>query len=168
MVPQRLPLLDFPLKLIPTVSLAPSTAFITLSITGADFKYPSPGNKDPSIALLLADSVREAWSNTLSTNPRRQQLAKRSQFYVSQSMRMRTGGNRPWWSAAGDPVAEDEMTYQCDIKLGSPKEVGCAKVEWSEVGEDRQTFSLVPGVARTLSSSKYADGQRSAVLTLAS
>ena len=68
-------------------------------------------------------------------------------------MRMRTGGNRPWWSNAGDPVGEDEMTYECDAKLGSPKEVDCAQVEWGELGAGNDAIDLVSGVAKTLSSS---------------
>lgn len=142
--------------LICSERLAPSTAFLTVSITGPDYKNPSPGNTDPSIALLLADSVRNAWSNTSPGSAKRQQLARRAHFYTLQSMRMRTGGNRPWWSNAGDPLGEDEMTYECDAKLGSPKEVDCAQVEWGELGADSDAINLVSGVAKTLSSSTLA------------
>ncbi|KAL8794077.1 MAG: hypothetical protein Q9195_003377 [Heterodermia aff. obscurata] len=135
-------------------SYPPSTAFLTVSITG-DIKDPSPGNTDPSIAMLLEDSVREAWSNSLPGSPTRQLLAKRSNFYRSQSVKMRTGGNRPWWSASADLVAQNEMTYECDAKLGRPKEVDCLKIEFGELGADGDKLDLTPAVAKTLSSSKF-------------
>lgn len=72
---------------------------------------------------------------------------------------MRTGGSVPWWSAAAGPV-EDDMTYECDAKLGSPKEVDCAHIEWAELGADADAdaVELVPGVVKTLASSRYAAG----------
>ena len=146
--------------------LAPSTAFLTVSLTGTSSKKPAPGDTDPSIPLTIADAVREAWSNTLSTNPMRQILAKRSQYYVAQSMRMRTGGTVPWWSSAANPWKEDEMTYECDASLGRPKDVDCAQVEWGELGADTDVVELVPGVMKTLSSSRFAGGPSRAGLTV--
>lgn len=106
--------------------------------------------------MLLEESVREAWSNSLPGSSTRQLLARRSNFYRSQSARMRTGGSRPWWSATGDPVTQDEMTYECDAKLGRPKEVDCLEIEFGELGADGGNVDLIPGVAKTLSSSGFA------------
>ena len=154
------------LRLTAGHTTAPSTAFLTVSITNPRTKKPASGNTDPSIALTLGDSVREAWINTLPQDPMRQLLAKRSNYYVSQSMRMRTGGSVPWWSAPVNPV-EDDMTYECDSKLGSPKEVDCAHVEWEELGPNTDVVELVPGVVKTLASSKFAGRNSSTGLTVA-
>ena len=130
---------------------------MTVSITNPKSKEPSPGDTDPAIAQTLADAVRNAWSHTSSSSPMRQLLGKRSSFYVSQSMRMRTGGNVPWWSSRANPQEENDMTYECDPKLGHPKEVDCAHVEWEELGADADVLELVPGTVRNLTSSRSAD-----------
>ena len=115
--------------------------------------------------MLLGDSVRDAWSNSLPGSPTRQLLAKRSNFYRSQSARMRTRGSRQWWSAAVDPVTQDEMTYECDAKLGRPKEVDCLEIEFGELGADGDKVDLIPAVAKTLSSSGFTKAGKPVGLT---
>ena len=72
-------------------------------------------------------------------------------------MRMRTGVNFPWWSSRADPQDEDKMTYKCDPNLGHPKEVDCAHIEWEELGADTEVLELVPGIVKTLASSRPAN-----------
>ena len=48
------------------------------------------------------------------------------------------------------------MIYECDAKLGHPKEVDCLEIEFGELGADGDSLDLIPGVAKTLSSSGFA------------
>ena len=74
-------------------------------------------------------------------------------------MKMRTGGDLPWWYSRANPHEEDDMTYECDTTLGHPKEVDCAHVEWEELGADADVLELVPGIAETLASSRSAKSE---------
>ena len=66
------------------------------------------------------------------------------------SQKMTPGGKTPWWQQV--PDADDEMTYECDAKLGAPAAVDCAKVEYGELGADEDTISVGVGVVKLLSS----------------
>lgn len=70
------------------------------------------------------------------------------------SQKMRPGGKTPWWQQV--PDSADEMTYECDAKLGAPAAVDCAKVEYGELGADDDTFSVGAGVVKFLSSGLYS------------
>ena len=66
------------------------------------------------------------------------------------SQKMSPGGKTPWWQQI--PQSADEMTYECDAKLGAPAAVDCAKVEYGELGADDDTISVGAGVVKFLSS----------------
>ncbi len=66
------------------------------------------------------------------------------------SQKMTPGGKTPWWQQV--PDSADEMTYECDAKLGAPSAVDCAKVEYGELGADDDTISVGAGVVKLLSS----------------
>lgn len=66
------------------------------------------------------------------------------------SQKMRPGGTTPWWQQV--PDSADEMTYECDAKLGAPAAVDCAKVEYGELGADDDIISVGAGVVKFLSS----------------
>ena len=73
----------------------------------------------------------------------------------------------PWWqSTAMDSAEEIAMTYECDAKLGRPKEVDCAHVEWEELGADTDEMDLVPGAVRTLASGRFVCQHLLAGLTI--
>jgi len=65
---------------------------------------------------------------------------------------MNAGGqSTPFWRPVG--ASQEEMSYECDATLGTPAEVDCAQVEWSELGADDDTLSVGPGITKVLSSS---------------
>lgn len=66
------------------------------------------------------------------------------------AQKMTPGGKTPWWQQI--PESADEMTYECDAKLGAPAAVDCAKVEYAELGPSDETFSVGAGVVKFLSS----------------
>ena len=66
------------------------------------------------------------------------------------SRKMTPGGNTPWWQQI--PESADEMTYECDAKLGAPAAVDCAKVEYGEMGANDDTISVGAGIVKILSS----------------
>lgn len=101
-----------------------------------------------------------------ATNAVRAKLSGIVHRMVVVSQKMRPAGNTPWWQQV--PEAADEMTYECDAKLGAPAAVDCAKVEYGELGADEDTFSIGAGVAKILSSgwcSRTVDGLTARVLT---
>lgn len=66
---------------------------------------------------------------------------------------MEVGGqSTPFWGAVR--ASQEEMSYECDPTLGTPAEVDCALVEWSELGADDDTLSVGPGITKVLSSSR--------------
>lgn len=66
------------------------------------------------------------------------------------SQKMTPGGKTPWWQQV--PESADDMTYECDAKLGAPAAVDCAKVEYQELGADDASFSVQAGIVKFLSS----------------
>lgn len=90
-------------KLISAAITASSTAFLTVTVTGAwdeSISPPSPGDYDPSIAQHLAEIELDAWNKAAPGSPLRQDLASRKQFFTTQSMRMQTGGSSiTWWGS---------------------------------------------------------------------
>ena len=101
-----------------------------------------------------------------ANNAVRAKLAGIVHRMVVVSRKMTPGGKTPWWQQI--PDAADEMTYECDAKLGAPAAVDCAKVEYGELGADDDTISVGAGVVKILSSgwcSRSVDGLRARFLT---
>ena len=131
--------------------LATSTSFITVSLVNPHNTEPSPGDYDPSIAVLieeyLANKARGA-NNAL----RGFLNGVITQFSLREQAMTRGGSTQTWWGTVSESASE--MTYECDASLGAPAAVDCQQVEWSELGPDDSTFSIGPGVLKFLSSSK--------------
>ena len=53
------------------------------------------------------------------------------------------GSGKNWFSQ-GATLPPDDMAYECDSGLGSPSEVDCAKLEFSELGPPSDTISISP------------------------
>ena len=103
-----------------------------------------------------------------ASNAIRDQLGAIVHRMIIVSQKMRPGGNTPWWQQV--PDAAEEMTYECDARLGAPQPVDCAKVEYGELGLNDDTFSVTAGLAKVLSSgqcSRCLDDTRPSVLTRA-
>lgn len=77
---------------------APSSTFLTVSVTASNPKKPSPGNYDPIIAQTLADVTRDAAVRVPASSPARKTLFARSKAFYNRAMRMSTGGSTyGWW-----------------------------------------------------------------------
>ena len=144
--------------------IAISAHFLTVSVKATNFKDPQPGNTHPSLAIFVAENL----SNLMvgATNAVRDQLGAIVHRMVLVSQKMRPGGDTTWWQQV--PDAAEEMSYECDAKLGAPNAADCARVEYGELGLDDDTFSLTGGLAKVLSSgqcSRCLDDSRSSVLT---
>ena len=118
---------------------------------GVKFKDPQPGNTHPSIAVLIAEYLSGITRD--ANNAIKAQLGAVVHRMVLASQKMTPGGNTPWWQQV--PDAAEEMTYECDAALGAPAAVDCAKVEYGELGQNDETFSVGAGVVKFLSSGSY-------------
>lgn len=129
--------------------LPPSTTFITVTVGNVEGKNRSPGNFDPSIAVLVAEYL----GNRARGQPSnvRSRLNGIIHDFTLRTQKMYAGGKTtPFWSTVA--ASEEQMSYQCDPKLGAPAEVDCAHVEFDELGANDDTFSVGPGVTKILSS----------------
>ena len=48
----------------------------------------------------------------------------------------------------------DDMTYECDMSLGTPRSVDCNKLEYSQLGTGSDTIQIGPQVPKVLSTGK--------------
>lgn len=60
------------------------------------------------------------------------------------------GSHHPWWTPRANT---DDMTYECDARLGSPREIDCSKLEYSQLGAPSDTTTISPGAPKVLSTS---------------
>lgn len=125
-----------------------SAHFLTVSVKARTFGDPQPGNTHPSIAVLIAEYLSGVMKG--ASNEVRAILGASVHRMVVVSQKMRPGGTTPWWQQV--PDSADEMTYECDAKLGAPAAVDCAKVEYGELGADDDIISVGAGVVKFLSS----------------
>ncbi|MCJ1228496.1 hypothetical protein MMC12_005157 [Toensbergia leucococca] len=142
---------------MPTTNLAapypPSSAFITVAISNSKDPEPSPGDTDSSVALLIADSMHAKERKESQGSELFKHYGFLTGVFVHQAVSMLSGSLRSWWSMdASSSAVPDEMTYECDPKLGSPATVDCAHIEWSELGNPSDTFEVRPGDVKFLSS----------------
>lgn len=101
-------------------TLAPSTSFLTVSISHPVPGYLAPGENDPIMAFVLKDTALEAEKSA----PRRSKLAHdliiRSQRLFDQGMRMEPRGQRiPWWDIR--PLPRELVALESGtVSLGLP------------------------------------------------
>ena len=125
------------------------SSFLTVTVSGIR-QDPAPGDDNPLIPLALGqqladkekDSKGKAIGTTLS-----------SEFFeISAAMNaFKADREAPsWWDYRPESQV-DEMTYECDTKLGSPRSVDCSKLEYSQLGAGSDTIQISPQVPRILS-----------------
>jgi hypothetical protein len=130
--------------------LAVTSTYITVTVGNTEGKSRSPGNFDPSVAVLVAEYL----ANRARGQPMDQQRRINSLIrdFNRRTQAMNAGGqSTTFWGAI--KASQEEMSYECDATLGTPAEVDCAQVEWSELGADDDTLSVGPGITKVLSSS---------------
>ena len=62
---------------------------------------------------------------------------------------MQRGATTPWWDVT---ETSDEMTYECDAKLGNPSAIDCSQLS-SQLGAPSDSVLVAPGAIKFLSSS---------------
>ncbi|KAL9122289.1 MAG: hypothetical protein Q9187_001153 [Circinaria calcarea] len=129
--------------------VASSSSFITVtvsSISGED----QPGDRDPMIPFRFSTDLT---AEARATLPAMRQAYARAAQAMSKRMdeMILSGSTMPWWQAS---VGADEMTYECDSKLGTPHITDCFHLEYSALGAPSDSINLTPGAPKILSSSK--------------
>ena len=125
-----------------------------MTVGNVEGKNRSPGNFDPSIAVLVAEYL----GNRARGQPNhvRSRLNGIIHDFTLRTQKMYAGGKTtPFWSTVA--ASEEKMSYECDPALGAPAKVDCAHVEFDELGANDDTFTVGPGVSKILSSSKWLD-----------
>ena len=154
----------FGVLLDPNVDLAdfpPGASFYTVTVTGWPDSHSTiftPGDDDPAMSEAVADALWNARNNL----PRHDDLfghyTELATDVAERSRLMRRGGTGvpwwpPWWAGKITPQRpKDQMTYECDAKLGAPAAVDCSRLEFSELGPDSDSMRIAPGVSKFLSS----------------
>lgn len=129
-----------------------NSTFFTVTIHPKGTDPPEAGNYDPSVAVLVADFLK----NRQRGNPRDiwRKLENAITDFTQRTQNMYAGGKTtPWWGATAGMV--DKMSYECDPKLGAPAEVDCSQLEWSQLGPDEENVDLGSSLTKVLSSSTY-------------
>ena len=139
-----------PSKLPYTNPIPSNTAFITAIVHGTHLINPTPGDQDPSVPLALS-SIFEMQASLQPENSN-QRFVNLMESALYQGDASGQPGDRPWWdrgsigseTAQKALLASDEMTYECDSRLGSPSNVYCSQIEWSQLGPPSDTLTLDP------------------------
>ena len=133
------------------LSPAPTSAFITLSVTSVSEDTPQPGDLDPTIAQSLAGYLSGLCFSGSGGTFMRGKYLQLATWFTRQSQVLVRGSKQPWWSPNIQP--SDEMTYTCDSRLGSPTTADCERLQ-DALDSSKDTLQLAAGEVRFLSSSK--------------
>ena len=138
-----------------------NSTFFTVTIHHKDREPPEAGNYDPSVAVLVADFLKNRQRGTSQDVWRK--LNNAINDFTKRTQNMYAGGKTtPWWGATAGMV--DKMSYECDAKLGAPAEVDCAQLEWSHLGLDEENVDLGSTLTKVLSSSTFCPKSDSAMV----
>ena len=133
---------------------APSSAFLTLTISSSSHKDPQTGNRDPTIAGTISSWAHSAYDRSLEqqdTFPKQFKSfllkAIEKEFY-GKAMLNNRGQNSVWSSPSSTPPYE--MTYLCDASLGAPSSANCSNIDYSLFGAPSDTVMIGPGSPKVL------------------
>ena len=123
-------------------------------MSGPEQRSRKPGDTDPMIPIKIGESLTllnvmapDNFDSSISADGRRYMNLGLSSLGAA-------GVNpSPWWQQRVSP-SDDEMTYQCDARLGNPSEVDCSRIEWNQLAPGLDTLSVGPGNPTFLHSSK--------------
>lgn len=125
----------------------------------SDTHRPEPGDNDPSVPLRVANYLSTLYYSAQGTLKIR--YASLALGFHRQSESMHRGGRTTWWAGG---QAADDMTYECDSKLGSPKVFDCTQVH-SQLGATSDSVQVGAGEVKFLSSSKNANNYASTTIS---
>ncbi|KAL9118562.1 MAG: hypothetical protein Q9187_004893 [Circinaria calcarea] len=123
----------------------PSSSFVTLTVSNIAGD-PSPGGYDSQIPIKLGQHLRDKLVNSKgksSTAPSYEEFFMRAAIMEQEG----GGGQEPWWTSRQHT---DDMTYECDAHLGSPRVVDCGKLEFSQLGASSDTVRISAGAPKVL------------------
>ena len=133
---------------------ASSTSFITVTVSNT-IGDNEPGDNDVSIPTVLATLIRSKGSSAPSfSNLQQKYYTHASQLFAKAQSIAMGADDGPWWSA---PISPDEMSYECDAGLGVPREVDCAKLQYTQLTGAIDSINLGPGASKVLQSGKESD-----------
>ena len=118
----------------------PQTAlFFTVTVSGPSGLHQYPPAYDPAIPLMLAHGIGE-----VDVAP---EHVSHAAYARQMLLRVALAGESPWFRGGGgegmwDPSDKDEMTYECDSSLGSPRLVDCTHIEYSQLGAGSARVSV--------------------------
>ena len=130
---------------------APSSAFLTVSVTAAGPTAPSPGNFDPTIPTVFAGYLAGAGTVRLGGSPSSLRYLSLVPIFQQRASTMRRGGTTPWWSNV--PPGSQQMSYSCDPNLGSPSTLDCSRLRYS-LDNKADNIQLGQGEVKFISSGK--------------
>ena len=111
---------------------------------------PAPGDDDPTIPLALGQQLKQKEAD--SKGKAVGDPASSEFFQISGAMEAfrEDSGAPSWWDYRPETITDD-MTYDCDVNLGSPRPVDCSKLEYSQLGVGSDTVLVSPQAPRILS-----------------
>ena len=119
--------------------------------TGADLYFP--GHHDPTTGGAIFTSLHETLLNTprdSSTWNGLSNIAERIGYCWGRMDRYGQDGST-WYGRPGNPpetAYENMMTYECDAKLGNPRQTDCGHLRSSQLRGLSDTVSLQAGTVR--------------------
>ena len=125
-----------------------STGFFTITVSSPGSEQIQPGNLDPEIPITIAKSLY--LKQVQSPQHLQTYFGTLAYGFHMQGMNMQRGTTAPWWTA---PEMGDQMTYECNSKLGTPRATDCSQL-LSQLGAPSDSIQVAPGAVRFLSSSK--------------
>lgn len=139
------------------VTIPASTAFVTISVTSAQVRLFSPGDKSAVLPFSLSSDLMDQAERLGSTDKiSARDSARRSVAYKEIGLQLLTGSSRvPWWSSDLQTPAHalsnpNEMSYECDVNLGAPALDDCSRIEWEALRPDSDTLQVGPKAATFL------------------
>ena len=126
-----------------------SSAFLTVTVYGPTYKLYAPGNTDPYIPIVIAgllDFKRKALPRG-SSSRLKDLYSTLTKYWITVAALMERGGSEIWWETKATE-ATSEMTYKCDIGLGSPSYPKCSRLVYEL---PYGSVTLVPGDVRFFS-----------------
>lgn len=117
------------------------------------YGYYRPGDDDPATGGAIFTSVHEALLNMRRDSPawdRVHNTAEQIGYRWSQMRRSRSS-YVTWWGVLGshpETARDSTMTYECDAKLGNPRQVDCSHLRYSQLQTLSDSVSLIAGTTK--------------------
>ena len=111
-------------------------------MTEDDLDYP--GDYDPVTGAVLYDAIHGALQASQFGSSLWNHFSSAASLFSSHYVSMTRGGGQSWYGPTQE-TALDEMAYECDAKLGNPREVDCSQLLYSQLGNSSEIIEVEPG-----------------------